>query len=129
MRNNRTIVGSLAGLRSSAATIGFVAALAMCIGLSPQAHALTANDCAQLINVLVPNTTIRSATLIAEGGGLPEYCQVTGFVDTEIDFELHLPTQWNGKFVFQGLGGLDGIVPGPGAALQRGFAEVGTNTG
>jgi feruloyl esterase len=95
----------------------------------PRAHAVTAADCAALQELAVPNTTITSVSFVAAAGAFPEYCNVLGHVDTEIDFALHLPTPWNGKFLFQGLGGLDGLIPGPGAGLMRGYAEIGTNTG
>ena len=54
-----------------------------------------------------------------------------------IGFALALPENWNGRFLFQGGGGLNGSVQAPlGAsaagdapALQRGFAVVSTDTG
>ncbi|HEY6925333.1 MAG TPA: tannase/feruloyl esterase family alpha/beta hydrolase [Steroidobacteraceae bacterium] len=54
-----------------------------------------------------------------------------------IGFELRLPLTWNGEFVFQGGGGLDGVLsPSYGAAggaeppaLARGFAVVSTDGG
>jgi feruloyl esterase len=54
-----------------------------------------------------------------------------------IGFELRLPMAWNGEFVFQGGGGLDGVLsPSYGAvggatppALARGFAVVSTDGG
>lgn len=54
-----------------------------------------------------------------------------------IGFELRLPSTWNGEFVFQGGGGLDGVLsPSYGAAggadppaLARGFAVVSTDGG
>lgn len=57
-----------------------------------------------------------------------------------IGFELRLPKDWNGRFFFQGGGGLDGVLseawgvfdPQQGAAsnaLSRGFAVVSTDSG
>lgn len=77
---------------------------------------------------------------------LPEHCLVQGVLDPRtgvdgkhygIGFELRLPTQWNGRFVYQGGGGLDGFVtPALGSAggtsppaLLRGFAVVSTDGG
>lgn len=70
---------------------------------------------------------------------LPAHCLVTGIIDRRtgvggkpygIRFELRLPTDWNHRFLFQGGGGTNGVVPaavgavkGP-AALTRGFAVV-----
>lgn len=109
-----------------------VAFLGMLLTTAP-AHAVTPAQCAALTALAVPNTTITSAALVPAGGGLPEYCRVQGRVDTEINFELRLPTQWNGKFLFQGVGGLAGVITPPSAGidggLPRGYAEVTTDTG
>jgi hypothetical protein len=77
---------------------------------------------------------------------LPAYCRVDGVLDARtgadsksygIGFALALPGDWNGRFLFQGGGGLNGAVQMPlGAtaagtqpALTRGFAVVSTDTG
>ena len=77
---------------------------------------------------------------------LPAYCRVDGVLDRRtgadgkpygIGFALALPGDWNGRFLFQGGGGLNGSVQMPlgataaGAtpALLRGFAVVSTDTG
>lgn len=51
-------------------------------------------------------------------------------------FELRLPLEWNGRFLFQGGGGLNGVlnpafgnVSGAPSALDRGFAVVSTDGG
>jgi hypothetical protein len=78
--------------------------------------------------------------------GLPAYCRMDGVLDGRtgadgkaygIGFALALPTNWNGRLLFQGGGGLNGSVRPPlGAAaagstpaLTRGFAVVSTDTG
>jgi feruloyl esterase len=86
------------------------------------------------------------------GGGaastvkLPAYCRVDGIIDRRtggdgkpygIGFAITLPDDWNGRFLQQGGGGLNGTVAFPlGAAaagttpaLLRGFAVVTTDTG
>jgi feruloyl esterase len=77
---------------------------------------------------------------------LPAYCRLDGTIDRRtgaggttygIGFALALPETWNGRFLFQGGGGLNGSVQLPlGAAasggnpgLARGFAVVSTDTG
>src|SRR6188508_584940 len=77
---------------------------------------------------------------------LPAYCRLDGVLDRRtgadgksygIGFALALPGDWNGRFLFQGGGGLNGNVGFPvGAqasggtpALVRGFAVVSTDTG
>src|SRR5262245_35484992 len=77
---------------------------------------------------------------------LPAYCRVDGVIDRRtggdgkpygIGFAIALPDDWNGRFLQQGGGGLNGNVAFPlGAAaagttpaLVRGFAVVTTDTG
>jgi feruloyl esterase len=77
---------------------------------------------------------------------LPAYCRVDGVIDRRtggdgkpygIGFAITLPDDWNGRFLQQGGGGLNGNVAFPlGAqaagttpALARGFAVVTTDTG
>ena len=79
-------------------------------------------------------------------GSLPARCRVEGVIDPRkgvgvvdyaIRFALALPNDWDGRFLFQGGGGLNGNVQQPlGAvaagdkpALARGFAVVSTDTG
>ena len=94
------------------------------------AQALTPAQCAALASLAVPSTTITSATVVPAGGGLPEYCRVRGHVDTEINFELRLPTTtWNGKFYHAGGGGFVGTIPLAPGPLARGYATIGTDTG
>jgi Tannase and feruloyl esterase len=76
---------------------------------------------------------------------LPTYCRLSATLDRRtgadgksygIGFALALPADWNGRFLFQGGGGLNGSVAPPlgrtargGTALARGFAVVSTDTG
>ena len=76
---------------------------------------------------------------------LPAYCKLSATLDRRtgadgksygIGFALALPAEWNGRFLFQGGGGLNGTVAPPlgrtgqgDAALARGFAVVTTDTG
>jgi len=77
---------------------------------------------------------------------LPAYCRIDGMIDRRtgadgktygIGFAITLPDDWNGRFLQQGGGGLNGNVAFPlGAqaaggrpALTRGFAVVTTDTG
>ena len=77
---------------------------------------------------------------------LPAYCRLDGVLDRRtgadgkgygIGFALALPGEWNGRFLFQGGGGLNGnvgfplgaAVSGNNPALARGFAVVSTDTG
>jgi feruloyl esterase len=68
---------------------------------------------------------------------LPAHCRVTLVLtptsDSNINVELWLPTeQWNGKFLAVGNGGWAGSITGyadMAAALRRGYATAGTDTG
>src|SRR5262245_42685217 len=119
--------------------------------------------CAALMSLQIPGVplTITKAEWFAEGssppagraGGppaaaikLPAYCRLDGVLDRRtgadgkpygIGFALALPGDWNGRFLFQGGGGLNGSVQAPlgmvatggTPGLARGFAVVSTDTG
>ena len=143
-------------LRGIAATPLLVAIPA----LSPAAAA--ADACAALLahKVLGANVLIQKAEVLPAGmsppaptGGPPELplmlparCRVEGVIDQRtgqdgklyaITFAIALPDKWNGRFLFQGGGGLNGTLnPPTGAAaagetpaLLRGFAVVSTDSG
>ena len=116
----------------SASTVGRAAQLLCATGalaaIAP-AHALTAAQCAAVKNVSVPATTITAAAIVAAAPGVPEHCLVQGRVDTEIAFNLGLPSNWNGKFYHAGGGGFVGSIPPINGGLARGYASVATNTG
>jgi feruloyl esterase len=67
---------------------------------------------------------------------LPEHCRVKMVLrpssDSNINAELWLPTNWNGKFMAVGNGGFGGAIQGYGEmaqALARGYATAGNDTG
>ena len=80
------------------------------------------------------------------GVAIPSHCRAQGVIDRRvggdgknyaIGFSISLPDRWNGRFLFQGGGGLNGAIRpplGPQAAgdvpaLARGFAVVSTDSG
>ena len=82
----------------------------------------------------------------ASGVKLPAYCRIDGMIDQRtgaagatygIGFAIALPQNWNGRFLLQGGGGLNGSVQFPLGAnaagtdpgLARGFAVASTDTG
>ena len=101
------------------------------------------------------STTITAATDVAAGtltnAGAPigQHCRVTGKMNERtssfdgqtyaISFEMRLPKDWNGRFLYQGNGGIDGAVAtavggfvGGGPlqnALQQGFAVMSSDAG
>jgi hypothetical protein len=108
---------------------------AACQKLRTQASAEFRVDSAEIVGA-------QSAT-----NPLPAHCLFRGTLNPRttpdgqqygIGFELRLPVQWNGRFAFQGGGGLDGVLrPALGdvngsispSALARGFAVVSSDGG
>lgn len=124
--------------------------------LAPATGTAFKGDCTALAAQLgtLANTDVTSSTLVAAGGltvaGQPvrEHCLVTGKMHERVSpvdgntyaigFEMRLPTQWNGRFLHQGNGGIDGSVStavGAGGggplthALQQGFAVLSSDAG
>ena len=112
--------------------------------------------CQALKDVRIPDVIINEATPTAAVAPqpnqtvavmLPPHCLVRGVIDSRtgvggvhfgITFELRLPANWEGRFLFQGGGGMDGVVrPALGMAsaangnpgLARGFAVASTDAG
>lgn len=107
-----------------------------------------------------PGLTITSARHVAEAApgtvsagpgatipiAIPAHCLVEGMIDPHkgadgtqygIGFELALPDEWNGRFLLQGGGGLNGsvrpalgpVAAGDRPALARGFAVISHDSG
>jgi hypothetical protein len=116
--------------------------------------AFGAPNCADMLKFQSPGIklaitkadAIPASSPAAPAVALPAFCRVEGVIDQRtgaegkqygIGFALALPDRWNGRFLFQGGGGLNGNVAPPlGAqaagnqpALARGFAVVSTDTG
>ena len=112
-----------------------------------QAH--IRNTLIQTVEEIPAGTRERSTGSRREGPVLPAFCRVRGEIAGRtgadgkhygIHFELNLPQDWNGKFLFQGGGGLDGVLrPATGdipllhasavSALARRYAVVATDGG
>ena len=146
--------------------IGLAAlALSGCALLEPadRTPALTAATgaplatCIALSGFSFPNTTITAARLVPAGGlknagqAVGEHCQVTGYMNRRVSpvdgqtyaigFEMRLPRDWSGRFLYQTNGGTDGFVVtadggnslGSGGllrnGLQHGFAVISSDAG
>ena len=124
---------------------------------SAQGQAGFAQRCAGVVTDSRSDLVIASAALQpagpapappgAQAANLPAHCLVKGTINPRvgvggrefgIGFELRLPEDWNGRFMFQGGGGLDGVVgtavgtvpnSTEAPALTRGFAVVTTDAG
>lgn len=106
-------------------------------------------DCAALARVPVEQTALTAVAVPAgttvAGERTPAHCLVSGRMSPRtgadgkpyhIGFEVRLPRDWNGRLLFQGGGGNDGVirpalgtVSGGEPALARGFAVVSTDGG
>src|SRR6266404_894259 len=100
--------------------------------------ALVGQTCEDLSSLKLSDTTITSAQAVAASGDLPASCRVAATLrpsgDSEIKIEVWMPVTeaaWNGKFQANGNGGWSGaIATGElAAALRRGYATAGTDTG
>ena len=107
------------------------------------------HGCASLLQFEAAAVEISKAEAIPASTALPSYCLVQGTINKRIGaaghpfgigFELRLPDAWSERFLFQGGGGMDGVVrPATGAvpisgstavpALTRGFAVASTDSG
>lgn len=94
----------------------------------------------------LPETVSKPSPTGGYSGSLPAHCRIEGAIDKRIGsdgkpyaigFALALPNDWNGRFLFQGGGGLNGSVrepigsvsAGSTPALAQGFAVVSTDSG
>ena len=93
------------------------------------------------------SAVVPAGTLSLGGKPIAEHCLVKGNMhkrkgadgrDYAIGFEMRLPVDWNGRFYYQGNGGLDGTVsPARGelgggpltGALMQGFAVISSDAG
>jgi feruloyl esterase len=123
-----------------------------------KAQTAAVRPCAGMTQLATASVAITKAEPVAAGPApargavagtpsihLPAYCRVEGIIDRRmgvnsqpygIGFALALPEKWNGRFLFQGGGGLNGNVAEPFGrpagdlpALARGFAVVTTDSG
>lgn len=77
-------------------------------------------------------TVITGTTIVDATDERPRYCQVDGHTPSSgntVTFRLALPDDWNGKFLFVGVGGLGGTLPNLEPGVQRGYATATTDTG
>jgi feruloyl esterase len=121
---------------------------ALCALLPAFVASASGQSCDQLAKLKIPGTNlaVAKAESLPAAAPLPAYCRVDATIDPRtgvggksygIGFAVALPANWNGGFLFQGGGGLNGSVARPlGAqaagdtpALARGFAVVTTDSG
>lgn len=76
-------------------------------------------------------TQLIQAKFVEAAQDMPAYCDVKGYVEPTMVFELRLPaTVWNGKFFEVGCGGACGYLAGlPSCPLKRGYACITSDMG
>src|SRR5215472_369103 len=102
--------------------IGLAVAGSLILAAAPASASLPCTVPA--LSGLVPNVTVMTATPVPASGGTPAFCSVSGFVRTtgfgapngSADFLFNLPANWNGKFLYIGVGGFAGLPAGQGIA-------------
>jgi Tannase and feruloyl esterase len=102
----------------------------------PTAPSVKKLTCKALLSLTGYEFAINSATLVGAAGDVPEHCRVAGQILPEIQFEVNLPTAWNGRLYMFGNGGFTGEpfdaparIASRDQALKHGFAVAATNTG
>lgn len=136
--------------------IGLLVTL-LSVALSQTQELKPVEPCSALAALQIKNTVIFSAKEVPEGAAIgqmgpmpispqPAHCLVEGEINKHTGpdgneygdkFQLRLPDAWTGRFLFQGGGGLDGMLnpavgparPGFKTALARGYAVVSTDGG
>ncbi len=110
-------------------------ALAAC-GSSDDAAPASASAeqaCSALQGKSIGGATVTSATVIAATATTPVYCKASATIAPQLNMELRLPQQWNGKLYYEGGGGYDGFIAplagGNLSALQKGYATVNSDAG
>jgi pimeloyl-ACP methyl ester carboxylesterase len=137
-----------------------ISSLIVALGMVSQAMGAQPTACDALASIQMPgfDVTVKTAAMVPAGPiptipfapafsvKLPAYCRVDGVIDERIGhagkpyaigFAVAMPENWNGRFLMQGGGGLNGnvgmplgyVASGDMPALARGFAVVTTDSG
>jgi hypothetical protein len=116
-------------LRAIAAAFAVAGLTACGSGESQAAPATAVAACVALNGQSVAGAIVNRVTLVAASSGVGEYCRVEGWVRPGFNFEVHLPTQWNGKLVQNGGGGWDGVLSLVPQASISSYVRVASNGG
>ena len=102
----------------------------------PPATAKPVTGCSQLLSLTDFDLSVISAALVPFTASAPEHCHVLLMAQPEINIEVNLPTNWNGRFYMFGNGGwagesfdTAGRIANHSRALRAGFATASTDTG
>ena len=117
-----TFVMSFAPVRLSATFVLLCAA-------ATTAAATDADTCRNLYRLTDLQHAIEPGIPVAATDTLPAHCRVRGVVNRAIRFEVTLPEAWNGRLMFEAVGGSAGVIGDTTSLLDRGFAQASTDTG
>ena len=92
--------------------------------------------CKELRSLTTLELSVISATVIPASAGVPEHCRVSLMAQPEVNFEVNLPSAWNGRLYMFGNGGWAGEAFDSGGraasrakGLRAGFVTAATDTG
>ena len=144
-------IASVAAAATSTSSSNKAETVRRCADLTEQTAAMLGEPTARILTAkLNPPSEARVDPAAPPWMGpvppMPEHCEVIGIMRERtgadgqhyaVKFHLRLPTDWNGRFLFQGGGGTNGALgvangagqPGMPTGLQMGFAVVSTDTG
>jgi pimeloyl-ACP methyl ester carboxylesterase len=128
-----------------------MAAQQHCAALKEQTGAALGEPSARIVTAVLnprsePKVDPAAPPWMGPVPAMPEHCEVIGVMRERtgadgqhyvVKYHLRLPLDWNGRFLFQGGGGTNGILGlangslqrGMPTALEQGFAVVSTDTG
>jgi hypothetical protein len=100
-------------------------------------YGASCKPCEQMKALDLPEVNIHTATQInagddpdGKGPAKKAYCKLLGVIGREINFELILPADFNGRFAMSGGGGFVGVVSNSLRSLtDEGYANAGTDVG
>ena len=93
------------------------------------AAAADANACRDLFRLTDVHYAIEPGISVPATDALPAHCRVRGVINRAIRFEVTLPENWNGRLMFEAVGGAAGTIGDTTSLLARGFAQASTDTG
>ena len=85
--------------------------------------------CRDLYRMADLSHAIEPGISVAATDELPAHCRVRGVINRAIRFEVTLPEEWNGRMMFEAVGGVAGVIGDVTSLLPRGFAQASTDTG
>ena len=85
--------------------------------------------CRNLVRLTNIQMAIEPGQIIPATDSTPEYCHVRGVINRAIRFEVTMPVDWNGRFMFSTVGGFAGVIGDVTSLLPSGFAMASTDTG